>query len=153
MEKRFFFLWSRLIENRTTYGAHLVWSFVSQMMRTCNRLSPRAPRYCICQHARWSVHLWLNIWLKRDIVSLRILFWLTFQADHGTKATPLSEWTPQRSPCISIVNTLHDLWFDPFHPCTWTRRIGRELIPQQHAVPRCWRRQLNHHLERGIERI
>lgn len=27
------------------------------MMRTCSRLSPSAPRYCICQHALWSTHL------------------------------------------------------------------------------------------------
>lgn len=36
--------------------AHLVWTFVSQMMSTWSRLSPNAPRYCICQHASWSTH-------------------------------------------------------------------------------------------------
>lgn len=43
--------------NGTDGESHLVWTLVSQMMRTCSRLSPSAPRYCICQHALWSTHL------------------------------------------------------------------------------------------------
>lgn len=45
-------LWMKLISCLT----HFVWTFVSQMMSTWSRLSPSAPRYCICQHASWSTH-------------------------------------------------------------------------------------------------
>lgn len=41
---------------KTEINSHLVCTFVSQIMRTWSRLSPSAPRYCICQHALWSTH-------------------------------------------------------------------------------------------------
>lgn len=47
---------SRTALNGTAGKTHFVWTLVSQMMRTWSRLSPNAPRYCICQQALWSTH-------------------------------------------------------------------------------------------------
>lgn len=76
--------------------ANLVWIFVSQIIKTCNKVSPSDPRNCICQQASWSIHFPRGSYRLKDasMGSVTCSWSLNFQRKYSDRfiICPLPSW-------------------------------------------------------------
>ncbi len=112
--------------------ASFVCVLVSQIMSTWSKVSPKDPRYCICQHASWSYHFPRGSWrLKHASIGNITCKKFSNVAEEKTrknlKTLEISKFSKLLDSGyeIAIVDT-QICWLSvPCHRCTWTWRIAR----------------------------